>query len=578
MARSLPLTVPLMLACLARTAAAAEGSLDPTFGTGGKVVGGFGEATAIAVYPDGRLLLGGGLGSFALARYHSDGTLDTTFGGDGTISTSGDGERAVSDLVILGDERIVAVGYALDGHTDLMRLIRYNPDGTIDATYGTAGKVTATFPGGAVSGRGVLQPDGKLLDVAIEQNAGGATYSIAIARFDPDGSPDLGFGSGGKTVTNFPDVGEYGTAVVLAPDGRFYVVGAASTDVEQYESRWLIVRHNADGSVDTTFGDGGRVIESFYDGYAYARAMGAALLPDGKLVVGGDSGGFPALARYDANGNLDPTFGDWGKVVVTSFPQFEAAGLARRPDGKLFLAATAYRGPEDVYSPNDVAIMAFEANGQVDATFAPCPQVSTGFGTDDARARRLALQPDGKPIVVGGLASGALAMVRYGMASTPACQPAASRRSTLTIRNVTADARDSLKWAWQGAPVGPTDLGDPTTTTGYTLCVIDQSSGQPTLRLGSPLMRADWSASPSARTFKARSESDFPYTKVQLRTTTAGSGKFKLGAKGEYLHPSLPLALPATVRIVRDDADTCWEATYTSAKRNEAGRFSARSE
>lgn len=570
----------LVALCVARAVPAADGSLDPTFGSGGKVTTGFGEATALAFYPDGRLLLGGGGGTFVLARFHADGTPDTTFGSGGVVATSGEGERNVSDLVILPDERIIAVGYAQDGFEFMMRLIRYHPDGSLDTTYGTGGKVTAHFAGGAVSGRAALQPDGKLLDLAINKNGGGVTYALALARFEADGTPDAGFGSGGQVVTDFPGGGEYGTDLLLAPDGKFYVVGVSATDSSGgYDNDWLIVRYNADGSLDTAYGNGGRITETFATGYVeYERAAGAALQPDGKLVVGGDSGALFALARYLPDGTLDGTFGNGGKVTMPGFPQVEAAGMVRQPDGKLVLAATGYRAPEDVFSPRGFALTRFTAGGSVDGTFAPCPQVSTGLGTENARARTIGLQPDGKPVVVGGLESGALAMARYGAPSTPVCQPATSGRSSVSIRDSTTPARDLLKWTWRGEPVSLGDLGDPTGGTGYTLCVVDQSGGAPTLRLGSPMMRTDWSAGTTGYTFASAADNDFPFRRVKLQIGGSGTGKFTMNGQGEYLHPGLPLTAPVTVRLVRDDSDTCWEATYAIPRQNDGARFVAKSD
>lgn len=570
----------LLILLLVRSASGAGGNLDPTFGSGGKATPAFGEATALAIYADGRLLIGGGLGNFGLARLQPNGDLDPTFAGDGTVSTSGDGERNVSDLVILPDERIIAVGYAQDGFDFSMRLIRYNADGSIDTSYGSGGKVTADFAGGAVSGHAVLQPDGRLLNLATIKYSGGLTYAIALARFSDDGSPDLSFGTGGQVVTDFPVTGEYGNDLILAPSGQFYVVGVITAPVgDGVDNDWLIVRYDADGSIDTTYGSGGRVTETFYGGYAaYESAMGAALQPDGKLVIGGNSGSHIALARYGTDGTLDLSFGHWGKLVVSSLPEVQVEGLVRRADGSLVVGATGYRGAEDVFAPRGFALMAFDAEGRIDTAFAACPQVSTGFGTANATLRTIGMQPDGKVVLVGGLDNGSGAIARYGAPSTPACRPATSGRSTLAVRDNSADTKDLLKWKWTGVAVAADDLGDPTAATGYTFCVLDQSSGGPTLRLGAPLLRTDWSAAGGGFKFRARSDNDFPFTAAKLKAAPSGKGKLKLVGQGEYLHPSLPLTTPAIARLVRDDTETCWEATYSTAVVNHGAQFSARSD
>jgi hypothetical protein len=135
-----------------------------------------------------------------------------------------------------------------------------------------------------------------------------------------------------------------------------------------------------------------------------------------------------------------------------------------------------------------------------------------------------------------------------------------------------------MKWTWRGAPVDPADLGDPTAATGYALCVLDQSGGTPTLRLGSPMLRTDWAAGPTGWAFAGAADNDFPFRRAKLQVGGSGKGKFTVNARGEYLEPSLPLAAPVTVRLVRDDGDACWEATYTTPARNDGERFAATSD
>ena len=565
---------------------AADGSLDPSFGTGGIVTYPFFIGAAIVRLPDGKLLVGGGGASFSLARLHADGSLDTSFGVGGQVSVTGDDERSIGDLVLQPDGKVIAIGYA--GPTPFgphqIHIVRFNADGTVDMTYGVGGKVTANFAGGSTAGNGALLPDGRLQVSGIVTNGGGLTYDMALARFTSAGSPDATFGTGGQMVNDFSDIGAASTDLVLEPDGRFYVVGYATTPLPPgpgqvgYDTDYIVVHHNADGSLDTAFGDSGRVLTSFQDEYPYEIPTALLQQPDGKLVVAGASGHLFALARYNPDGSLDAGFGDGGKAVIPSFAVVAEPMMARQPDGKLLIAGTAYRAPEDMYQPQNFALMRLNADGSVDATFAPCPQVSTNVGEDE-RPTDVLLQPDGTLLVLGRLdPSSGFALARYGTAATPSCQPALGRRSALRIRNSADPDRDLLKWRWKGAAVAPGDFGDPTADTGYTLCVLDQTSGAARLRVGSPMMQFDWIPTSTGFAFKTQADNDFPFTRAKLQALPSGAGKIKLLAKGEYLVPDLPLTTPVIVRLVRDDAAACWEATFSNSITSSAEQFSAKSD
>jgi uncharacterized delta-60 repeat protein len=309
---------------------------------------------------------------------------------------------------------------------------------------------------------------------------------------------------------------------------------------------------------------------TFQTEYPYELATEALLQPDDKLVVAGDAAGLFAVARYNPDGSLDPSFGSGGTVLVESLPVISGVALARQPDGKLVIAGTNYRATEDVFTTRGFGLMRLAADGSADTTFAPCPQVSTSVGSSE-EVTDVLVQPDGRIVVLGELEA-----ARFGTPSTPACQNAASGR--LKIRNATNPDGDLLKWKWKGSPVAGGDFGDPTADTGYTFCVLDQASTAPRLRIGSPLMQFDWSAATGGFLFRTSSDNDFPFAKAKLQAVASGKGKIQLTAKGEYLHAYLPLTTPVTVRLVRDDAAQCWEATFSDAVRNTSERFSAKTD
>jgi uncharacterized delta-60 repeat protein len=306
-----------MLLAVPASAAAAAGDLDPSFGSGGLVTTDFGGRgdfdLAVALQPDGKIVAAGNssaLGvfsvSFALARYNSDGTPDASFGTGGTVLTSFGGRlSAASDVVVQPDGKVVAVGLA-DGD---FGVARYNPDGTLDATFGTGGLVKTDF-GGCDQGQAVaLQPDGKIVAVGLVCGA------IGVARYNPDGSLDTAFGSGGKVITDASSSFD-GAFDVLVSGGKI-VVGGGSGNYPFGDSDFQLVRYNPDGSLDGSFGNSGIVTTDFGGS---DTAFGIALAAGGKVVAtGATKGAEPsdvAVARYSADGSLDSSFGSGGTITT----------------------------------------------------------------------------------------------------------------------------------------------------------------------------------------------------------------------------------------------------------------------
>jgi uncharacterized delta-60 repeat protein len=324
------------------------GDLDPTFGSGGKVTtdfaGGSDVAIGVALQPDGKIVAAGSatpkatiFSDFALARYNSDGSMDATFGSAGKVTTDfgGDGDRADSVALQL-DGKIVAAGTTSTpgvGGFSHFALARYNSDGSLDATFGSGGKVITDFGGGAEAV--ALQPDGKI--VAAGSASPGATifFDFALARYNPDGSLDATFGSGGKVTTEFTGNFDQANAVALQPNGK--IVAAGNTGAGTSHD-FALARYNPDGSLDATFGSGGKVTTDFTGGSDQATAL--SLQPNGKIVAAGTASTGTilefALVRYKKHGGLDPSFGSGGKVTTDFTGSNDVAwGVALQPDRKI---------------------------------------------------------------------------------------------------------------------------------------------------------------------------------------------------------------------------------------------------
>lgn len=244
----------------------ADGSLDTTFGTGGKVVTTMGASTdriyAIAIQTDGKIVVGGDTYAgtatgvdFALARYNTNGTLDTNFGTGGKVVTpvhalsSRDSVYALRLQTIQGEQRIVAVG----GEGDFIAA-RYSANGQLDASFGSGGKVSALF-GSTIGGAyAVVEADGGKLVLA-----GGIQNNVALARLNADGTLDAGFGTGGTLTTALSATNWSGaTALVRQADGKL-IAGGWVYEVGS-SANFAAVRYTADGTLDAGFGNAGKVI------------------------------------------------------------------------------------------------------------------------------------------------------------------------------------------------------------------------------------------------------------------------------------------------------------------------------
>jgi uncharacterized delta-60 repeat protein len=348
----------------------ANGALDKRFGKNGKITTDFfrnvDSISAIALQPDGAIVvagfaqLGGNGGTprvFALARYRSDGSPDSSFGNGGSLTTSFGGNFAAASAVMLQPDGKILVAGTVDFNPDVpgsgldFALARYNSSGTLDGSFGKGGKVVFDFFGSFDQANGaVLQPDGKIIVVgSASYDSANRDIGFALARFNPDGSIDLGFGTGGKQITGFFGAGAKANGVVMQPDGKFVVAGTASDSATRpVATDVALARYNSDGSLDAGFGSGGQTAIPFPDS-ATEQGNALALLPDGKIVVAGTA--FKtfatppdfALVRYNSDGSLDGI-----KTTDIAGGTDEALGIAVQSDGKVVLAGRAFRSNFDL--------------------------------------------------------------------------------------------------------------------------------------------------------------------------------------------------------------------------------------
>ena len=434
------------------SASAADGDLDTTFDTDGIVTTrtGIGHiyqfVRSIALQSDGKIVATGyseisGNGyDFAIVRYNANGTLDTTFGGgDGIVTTDfGNSDNAALSMALQSDGKIVVAGYSLNPGTNFdIAVGRYNADGTPDTSFGTGGLVMTDFGStnqAAVSV--VLQSNGKIVVAGYSTNPGN-DLDFAIVRYNADGTLDTTFGGGdGIVTTDFSTSSDYASSIALQSDGKIVVAGNATISGH---SDFAVARYNGNGTPDTSFSGDGKVTTNLSPTSSDASSL--ALQSDGKIVVaGGTSITGPydfSLVRYNADGTPDTSFGtDGNGIVITelSVGYDYAIAMTLQNDGKI--VAT---GVSNISGVQNVALLRYNANGTLDTSFSGDGIVTTQIGNLDSFASAIALQSDGKIVAAGAVSISnnydfEFAVVRYlASGSTAPADP--------TLNSVTAGDR-----------------------------------------------------------------------------------------------------------------------------------------
>jgi uncharacterized delta-60 repeat protein len=312
----------LLAVALPSSAAAAAGALDPTFSADGKVftnvTDNFDWTLGLTLQDDGKIVTAGQAagrgGRYYVLRYLNDGHPDATFGANGVVFTNfTPGGDFGYDVALDNSDRIVVAG-GIGGSGGRMGLARYDPvDGTLDTTFGDDGKVRTNFSGGNDYAYNVLvQADDKIVAVG---RSGGSGGQFAIARYNDDGSLDMTFGGGdGKVTTNFTPGEDYADDVALVDADTIVAAGTAHLG---NGGRFALAQYDSSGSLDTSFGNDGKVTTNLTGGLD--GAWGVVVQSDVGIVATGPAGGTVGLVRYDSAGVLDPTFGGGDGIRKTNW-------------------------------------------------------------------------------------------------------------------------------------------------------------------------------------------------------------------------------------------------------------------
>lgn len=335
------------------------------------------------------------------------GTLDTSFATGGRLIMARPGTNILHSVVVQDDGKSVSVGFDDVGPTQFWAVLRLNSDGTPDETFGTHGLIDTNPGGNGGSAYAIaVQPDGKLLVTGSNQEANGL-YKYTVVRYLPTGQLDLGFGVGGVAKAS-PGADVISFALALQPDGKVVVAGHDST-VGGSLYDFGLSRFNADGTLDITFGSSGFVRTNFTPGN-YDSADSLAVQPDGKIVAAGsdapfDGPSFSALARYASDGTLDASFGAGGRVKTTADAVNSETARAVRilADGRIVTAGDTFGLQADLHTVGgDVVLTQFTPAGGLDPTFGISGRVRTSIGLSYAiEADGMVLESGGNIVIAG---------------------------------------------------------------------------------------------------------------------------------------------------------------------------------
>lgn len=341
----------------------ADGALDTSFDGDGRVAidsGGLEAAHALALQPDGKVVVAGftnvaGTQDVVVYRLNPNGSLDPSFDGDGRLGIDSGGDEFAEDLAVQSDGKMLIAGRTSIGSD--VALYRLNADGSFDPSFDGDGRLGIDLGGGETATSVVVQADGKIL-VAGRTSV---NSSGIVLRLNPDGSSDTSFAGGGVFAIDLGGSESF-SAVRLQPDGKIVVAGT-SRAVPGPASNAIVLRLNANGSPDSTFDGDGRVIVDAGGGDATALALQA----DGRVLVAGYGRDLPAVesyisvARLNVDGSLDTGFGDDGRVAIVAADWEIAYAIAVQQDGRAVVAgygpagtsydAVAYRLQADPTTP-----------------------------------------------------------------------------------------------------------------------------------------------------------------------------------------------------------------------------------
>ena len=459
----------------------------------------------MAVQPDGKILAAGTTGfpyaatlRFAIARYNRDGSLDASFSGDGIFTLDfGFGSAEAFDIAIQPDGKIVVAGTASNGSNKDFALVRLNPDGSLDTSFSEDGKVLTDIRGSNDEAFSIsVQPDGKLV-VAGQSDLTGGNYDFTVVRYTTNGVLDRDFSGDGITTTDFNGFHDRAYKVLIQPDAKILAAGTSEPVAPNslVNSDIAVARYNSDGSPDLSFSRDGKTTTDLAGGYD--QGFDAALLPDGRFVVGGGVAGDFALIRYASNGSPDSSYSGDGKVI---FDPGANGGwiqsLAVQSDGTVIAGGYVVEGFHI-----DLVLSRVRPDGIPDPAFADNGKLIMDLGYGEDRIESLVLYRD-RLYVAGSTAyGGQVALVAAflmdcsikvtipdAMAMERGVEPNTiytgyAPASRLILAATVTEGTGSYSYTWSNTETSPSVVVSPAISTVYSVTVTDGSGCSATASL-----------------------------------------------------------------------------------------------
>ncbi len=393
---------------------------DSSFGVNGKVMTtGYSNAavSTMALQSDGEMIVAGysianGYQCSTLWRYTTNGTVDASFGTNGAVVTDFGQSSVINRAAVQPDGKIIAVGTVTVGGNSDFAIVRYNTNGTLDTSFGSGGKVTAVA-GGDAGGYGIALPgDGTILV------SGTGGFKFALLSYTTNGAVNTAFGGGsGQAVTNPGASGSLSTAyaVTIQPAGlavgqNAQIVAVGTTEPTSGHIAIVVARYNLDGSFDTTFGTNGTIVKSFNTGLGGGDYANSVVATRGgisgntiKITVGGygttSTNTFFELMRLTSAGTLDTTLNGTGLKTLQFGRGFDdqAAALVFQ-SGNLVLAGSSVVNNNN----SDFAAARFNnSDGSLDTNFNGTGILTADIASMTSTGQAVARQTDGKYVVTG---------------------------------------------------------------------------------------------------------------------------------------------------------------------------------
>ncbi|MFK8038128.1 MAG: T9SS type A sorting domain-containing protein [Crocinitomicaceae bacterium] len=427
---------------------AQDGVLDNSFDSDGIVTMDISNSNdvmkSIITQPDGKIIVAGYtsdmvIDNFCVARFHSNGTIDNSFGVNGIVVTAFPSTSLASEVALQNDGKIIAVGHTWEGSVNNFALARYNSDGSLDASFGNSGIIsTSLFGNNAFAKTLKVQNDGKIIVGGMVFDSPPDGSSLAIVRYNQDGTLDNTFGGGGISTTDVtPGFGLTALDILndlaIQQNGKVVVCGISGPD-------GVILRYNSDGNLDLSFGLNGIKTHNFSTG-GMSVFNGIDLQQDGKIITVGFSSGMNGISdllviRSNINGDLDNTFGNMGIIFTPLSAEADGAeDVLVQQDGKILVGGNV---SNSIYK---FALTRYDTDGNPDLTFGTNGLVQTEVNSESSYLNAITIQTDGKILATGttGSTNSDITIIRYSSSILSSSNPIPLFENASIYPNPTSD-------------------------------------------------------------------------------------------------------------------------------------------